>query len=160
MEWVIVSTGMFTSFLFEAAFGLVEVGSQGGKGAKVVGIGDSWENAITVTSPGDIGRVVAEIALTCPETQGVMFTAGDTVSMARLAEIVESVTGRQVGRELKTVEMLKAELRESPNDGMRKYRVVFAEGVGVAWAKERTFNVKMGMDMETAEEWARKNLKA
>lgn len=156
MEWVIVSTGMFTSFLFEPGTGLVDLSGEGE--ARVVGIGDSWANAITVTSPRDIGRVVAEIALACPEVKGVVFTAGDTVSMARLAEIVESVTGRGVVRELKTVARLKAELRERPDDGMRKYRVVFGEGVGVAWECEGTFNVRRGMEMETAEEWARANL--
>lgn len=158
MQWVIVSTGMFTSFLFEPAFGLVEL-SKDGEAAKVVGIGDSWANAITVTSPQDIGHVVAELAFQCPEIQGVVFTAGETVTMARLAEIVESVTGKEVERELKTVEMLKAELGASPEDGLRKYRVVFAEGVGVAWEKEATFSAERGMRMETAEEWARKNLK-
>lgn len=153
MEWVIVSTGMFTSFLFEPAFGLVGAGRD-----VVTGIG-GWGNAITVTSPRDIGRVVAELALVDVEVKGVVFTAGDTVTMARLAEIVEGVTGREVMRELKGVEQLKEELKENPEDGMRKYRVVFAEGVGVSWEKEKTFNVQRGMEMESAEDWARANLK-
>lgn len=49
--WVIVSTGMFISFLFEPAFGLVNA-----ERSVVTGIG-SWENEITVTSPEDIGRL-------------------------------------------------------------------------------------------------------
>lgn len=153
MKWVIVSTGMFTSFLFELGFGLVNEGRD-----VVTGIG-GWENSITVTSPRDIGRITAEVALGAPEVQGVVFTAGDTVSMTRLAEIVESVTGGKVERRLKTVEMLKDELKESPDDGMAKYRVVFAEGVGVSWEKEKTFNVQRGIETETAEEWARANLR-
>ena len=152
MEWVIVSTGMFTSFLFDAVFGLVDEGRE-----RVMAIG-SWENAITVTSPVDIGRVVAEIALAAPEVKGVVYTAGDTVTMARLAEIVEGVMGREVERELKTVEQLKEELARDPENGVRKYRVVFAEGVGVSWPREGTLNVLRGMDVEGAETWARRNL--
>lgn len=153
MQWVIVSTGMFTSFLFEPAFNLVNAQRD-----TVTAIG-SWENSITVTSPQDIGTITAEIALAAPEIQGVVFTAGDTVSMAQLAGIVERVTGKEVKRVLKTVPQLKEELAAEPNDGMRKYRVVFAEGVGVSWEKEKTFNVQRGIRTETAEEWARRNLR-
>lgn len=98
--------------------------------------GRGWENCITVTSPKDIGTITATIALSAPEVQGVVFTAGDTVSMTHLAEIVENVTGREVKRVLKTVPQLKAELAEAPDDGMRKYRVVFGESVGVSWERD------------------------
>ncbi|EME45949.1 hypothetical protein DOTSEDRAFT_51557 [Dothistroma septosporum NZE10] len=128
--WVIVSTGMFISFLFEPAFGLVNAERN-----VVTGIG-SWENEITVTSPEDIGRLTAEIALAHPEAQGVLYTAGDTISMSGLANVVAKVTGKEVTRVLKTVPDLEAELGKDPLDGMRKYRVVFAQGRGVAFGEK------------------------
>jgi hypothetical protein len=154
MEWVIVSTGMFTSFLFEPSIGLVSAERD-----TVMAIG-SWENAITVTSPRDIGRLTAEIALAAPEIKGVIFTAGDTVSMQRLAHIVDGVLDRKVKRTLKTVPQLKEELAAASSNAILKYQVVFGEGVGVSWDKAKTFNVQRGIATETAEEWARSHLKA
>lgn len=147
-QWVIVSTGMFISFLFEPAFGLVD-----SKREVVTALG-SWENAITVTAPEDIGRVTAELALVFPDTKGVVFVSGDTVSMRRLADVVEKATGTTVERVLKTVADLKSELAEQPSDAMRKYRVVFAEGRGVAWAMARSFNRVHNIETETVDDWA------
>lgn len=46
---------MFMSFSFEALFGVVS----GDRGTvRALGI---WENEVTVTAPGDIGVVVAEV---------------------------------------------------------------------------------------------------
>lgn len=155
VEWVIVSTGMFMSFLFEEAFGVVDL--RGGK-ATVTALG-SWENRLTVTAVEDIGRVVAELALVGGEERGVVFVAGDTVSMARLADVVDGfLGGREVERRVKTVGQLEEELAEAPDDVMRKYRAVFAAGVGVSWEKENSFNAKRGMDMVLVENWAKVNV--
>lgn len=148
MRWTILSTGMFTSFLFEPSFGLVDA-----KWETVTGIG-SWDNEITVTSPSDIGRLVAELVFTQPGPAGVVYAAGDTVSMRQLADIVARVSGHEVRRQLKAKDELRKELELDPGDGMKKYRVVFAEGTGVAWDKSQTFNEKIGMTMESAAEWA------
>lgn len=152
-KWVIVSTGMFISFLFEPAFGLVNAERD-----VVTGIG-SWENEITITSPEDIGRLTAEIALAHPDIEGLVYTSGDTISMKRLGDVVEKVMGSMVERVLKTVPDLKAELAEAPNDSMRKYRVVFAEGKGVAWSKSESFNEAQGIATQNVENWARQYLK-
>lgn len=153
VEWVIVSTGMFMSFLFEEAFGAV-----GLRSGKVTALG-SWENKLTVTAVEDIGRVVAELAIVGVEEKGVVFVAGDTVSMARLADVVDGLLGgRKVERSVKTVAQLEEELVESPDDVMRKYRAVFAAGVGVSWDKRNSFNAKRGMDMVLVEDWAKVNV--
>lgn len=151
--WVIVSTGMFTSFLFEPAFCLVNAERD-----TVTAIG-SWENRITVTSPQDIGLITAELALVDTEVQGVVYTAGDTVSMESFADLVEHLSNAQVKRLLKTVPQLRKELADDPEDSMKMYRVVFGEGIGVSWDKEGTYNARQGIATETAEEWARKYLK-
>lgn len=41
---------------------------------------------------------------------------------------------------------------------MKKYRAVFAQGVGVAWPVSRTFNAARGIKTTTAREWAEANL--
>ncbi|MCJ1364792.1 hypothetical protein MMC16_003909 [Acarospora aff. strigata] len=117
-EWVIVSTGLFMSFL----------------------------------------RVVAEVVLAAPEAHGVVFTAGETSSYGRVAEVVEKVLALEVEREEWTVERLRQDSAQDPENGMKKYRVVFAEGKGVAWDTEHTFNVQRGMGLQGVEDWARLNL--
>lgn len=152
MAWVILSTGMFTSFLFEPAFGLVTKDR-----TKVMAIG-SWENSITVTSPKDIGRIVAELVYVYPEVQGVVYAAGDTISMQRLANLVERVLSRPVEKSLKPVSDLKRDLSSDPENGMLKYRVVFGEGIGISWDKSSTFNAAKDIPTETVDEWAVLNL--
>jgi hypothetical protein len=56
-EWVIVSTGIFMSFLFEEFWGVVDVKEK----KWVVRALGSWENKVTVTTPEDIGRLTARI---------------------------------------------------------------------------------------------------
>lgn len=124
-EWVIVSTGMFTSFLFEPSFGLVDLA---GNTVRALG---SWDTAVTVTTPEDIGALTAEVCFAEPQVaNSVVYTAGDTITYARLADTVDSVLGRTVRRVEWSVLQLKEELSEDPEDPIKKYRVVFAEGRG------------------------------
>ena len=108
---------------------------------------------LTITSPVDIGILTAEIALVHPDIRGVVYTSGDTISMRRLADVVENAAGKKVTRVLKTVPELKSELAENPSDAMRKYRVVFGEGKGVAWSKNDSFNGVHGIETESVEAW-------
>jgi hypothetical protein len=93
MEWVIVSTGMFTSFLFEPSFGVVDLAQN-----TVRALG-SWDTAVTVTTPEDIGALTAEICFAEARiVNSIVYTAGDTLTYAHLANIVDSVLGRKVRR--------------------------------------------------------------
>jgi hypothetical protein len=72
-EWIIVSTGMFTSFLFEPSFGVVNLAQN-----TVHALG-SWDTAVTVTTPEDIGALTAEIYFAEPPiVNSIVYTAGDT----------------------------------------------------------------------------------
>jgi hypothetical protein len=145
---------MFISFLFLPAFGIVD------EDRSIVTAIGSWDNRLTVTSPADIGRVTASLALQYTDENGVIFIAGDTVSMSDIAELIESHSeGKQVQRRLKTVKDLEQELQEDPHESMKKYRVVFGQGKGVSWDKEGgTFNHRVGMKLETVKDWAAKSL--
>lgn len=152
-KWVIVSTGMFMSFLFEGFFGVVNT-----ERTAVRALG-SWQNRVTVTTPQDIGKVTAEVVFATPEVENeVVFTAGDTVSYEHLADVVEKVLGRKIERREWSLEELRDELKNDPGNTLKKYRIVFAEGRGVAWDMERTLNWKRGIEMVGVEEWARENL--
>lgn len=147
-DWIIVSTGMFTSFLFEPAFGLVDL-----EGGTVHALG-SWDNRLTVTTSDDIGRLTAAIlAHEPPIRNAVVYVAGDTFSYAQLADMVERHLGRDVERVLWDMDRLRSEIAAHPDDGMRKYRLAFARDTGVAWDKDRTFNAAQGIEVTDVPTW-------
>ena len=149
-EWIIVSTGMFTSFLFEPAFGLVDL-----RAGIVRGLG-SWDTRVTVTTPDDIGRCTAAILFeTPPIANRVVYLASDTVSYGQLANIVAGVTECVVERELLTDARLCADREANPADGMAAYRIAFARGDGMWWDKEKTYNAARGIPMVDVAAWLR-----
>lgn len=149
-EWIIVSTGMFTSFLFEPAFGLVDL-----RAGIVRGLG-SWDTRVTVTTPDDIGRCTAAILFeTPPIANRVVYLASDTVSYGQLANIVEGVTECVVERELLSDARLRADREANPADGMAAYRIAFARGDGMWWDKEKTYNAARGIPMVDVAAWLR-----
>jgi len=153
MEWIIVSTGMFTSFPFVPEFGVVDLANN------IVHALGSWDTAVTVTTPEDIGELTAEILYAEPRiVNRVVYTAGDTITYRRLADIVDSVLDRKVQRVEWSVSRLKDELAADPENSFKKYRVVFAEGRGVAWDMEQTFNAQHGIKVKNVEQWVRDNL--
>jgi len=148
IEWVIVSTGMFTSFLFEPAFGVVDLSKPA-----VHALG-SWDTRLTITTPEDIGLLTATILFAQPAfANQVVYVAGDTITYGQLAHALESVFGREVERVEWTVPMLGAELAKQPDDQLSKYRLVFAQGKGVAWDKASTFNAEQNIELVTLERW-------
>jgi hypothetical protein len=151
--WVIVSTGMFTSFLFEPSFGVVDLDND------VVHALGSWDNTVTVTAPDDIGALTAEICLFQPTiVNSVVYTAGDTISYARLADTVEVVLGREMQRVEWTLPWLERELAGAPDDVILQYRMAFADGTGVSWDMDRTFNAQQSIGVVDVEQWMRANL--
>ncbi|KDQ21815.1 hypothetical protein BOTBODRAFT_26226 [Botryobasidium botryosum FD-172 SS1] len=156
-EWVIVSTGVFTSFLFDPSFNVVDFD------AGVVHALGSWDNRITVTTVEDIARLTAEIIHAEPKfANEVVYTAGDTCSYAQVADIVDSILeskGRpKAERIVWDLPTLREGLRQNPDDTCTKYRDVFAHGKGAAWDMEQTFNYQRGIPVVSAKEWAQKNL--
>lgn len=152
-EWLIVSTGMFTSFLFEPVFGVVDLA------ANTVHALGSWDTSVTVTTPEDIGLLTAEILFTRPRLKNqVVFVAGDTLTYGELADTVDRVLERKLIREAWSVAQLSADLALDPDDTMKKYRAVFAQEEGVAWDQSRTFNYQQHIDVMNVERWIRQNL--
>lgn len=154
-QWIIISTGMFTSFLFEPSFGVVDLAQN-----TVHALGD-WDTAVTVTTPEDIGLLTARIVFAEPPIANqVVYTAGDTLTYGELADTVDAVLGRTVKREPWSVPALQADLAQTPEDLLKKYRVVFAQGNGVAWDPAVTFNVQQQIEVTSVADWINANLKA
>jgi Dinucleotide-utilizing enzymes involved in molybdopterin and thiamine biosynthesis family 2 len=153
-EWVIVSTGMFTSFLFEPSFDVVDLDRR-----TIHGLG-SWDTRVTVTTPEDIGKLTTEILLTEPRIANeIVYVAGDTISYGKLAEVVERVTGRTFEKEEWTMDKLLADLAAAPDDVMTRYRAAFARGDGMWWDKAGTFNAEKGISVQDVEEYLRARLR-
>ncbi|EYE95250.1 isoflavone reductase family protein [Aspergillus ruber CBS 135680] len=165
LQWTIISTGMFTSFLFEPSFGVVDL-----ENASICALG-SWENRVTLTTPADIGRITAEIVLglnssssagttissdpsssPSPDSGKVLFIGGDTISYAELASLVERESS------LLNVGDAQNALGRDPGNALLKYQVVFEQGQGVSWDLEGTWNWQRGIRAMTTAEWAEGNL--
>ena len=152
-QWLIISTGMFTSFLFEPVFGVVNLAEN-----TVHALG-SWDTCVTVTTPEDIGLLTAQILLAQPRLANqVIYTAGDTLTYGELADKIDKVLKRNVQRVEWPVAKLNADLALEPDDAIRKYRAVFAQGKGVAWDQSCTFNARHGVEVMDVEHWMRLNL--
>lgn len=80
-EWVIISTGMFMSYLFEPEFGVVDLENNA-----LHALG-SLDTAVTLTTPDDIGLLTAEIVFFAPTIRNeIVFLAGDTVTYGEVAD--------------------------------------------------------------------------
>ena len=156
VKWTVVSTGIFMSFLFEPFWGIVDTSREGGAGGRVVvrALRD-WEHGVSVTDVNDIGRVLARILAGEVNAENkVLCVSGDSIQYRKLADVVERVVGREVAREAWSVKFLEEELSKDPEDGIKKYRLVFA-GDGVCWGIERTVNHELGLKMTDVETYAK-----
>ncbi|EKT62923.1 aromatic alcohol reductase [Providencia burhodogranariea] len=147
-EWVIVSTGMFTSFLFEPAFDVVNLSEN------TINALGGWGTQVTVTSPIDIGRLTTDIYLHQPRiVNEVVFIAGETLSYRALADVVEKIIGKPFIRKAFTLAYLQKELNDKPDDQMLRYRVAFAKENGVWWPISQTYNVQNNIQTQNVEAW-------
>ena len=154
-EWVIISTGMFMSYLFEPEFGVVDL-----KDNAIHALG-SLDTAVTLTTPEDIGLLTAEIVFFEPTIRNkIVFLAGDTVTYGEVADKLEAALGRRFSRSEWTVPFLMDELTNDPKNMMRKYRAAFALGRGVAWDKAATFNQRHAIPVTDVSAWIGANLSA
>ncbi|SDA92663.1 aromatic alcohol reductase [Sinorhizobium sp. NFACC03] len=154
-EWVIISTGMFMSYLFEPEFGVVDL-----KNSEVHALG-SLDTAVTLTTPEDIGKLTAEIVFAEPRIiNEIVFLAGDTVTYGEVADKLEAGLGHPFRRSEWSVPFLMEELAKDPQNMMRKYRAAFAMGRGVAWDKAGTYNERHSIPVTDIDAWIHANLGA
>jgi hypothetical protein len=151
-EWAIISTGIFTSYLFEPGFGVVNE-----KERTVYGLGN-WQYAVTLTTPEDIGILTAEIFFHQPRFRDqVVYIAGDTLTYGEIADLMQFHWGGEIHRELLDKARLVNDVRHHPESVAAKYRLAFGRSDGVAWNKADTFNARQGINTITAREWLAEN---
>lgn len=152
-EWVIISTGMFMSYLFEPEFGVVDL-----KNNAVHALG-SLDIAVTLTTPDDIGALTAAVVFAQPRIRNeIVFLAGDTVTYREVADKLQAGLGRPFSQAEWTEQYLLDELARDPHNMMRKYRAAFAQGRGVAWDKSGTFNQRHAIPVTDVASWIHSNL--
>ena len=155
-EWVIISTGMFTSFLFEPVFGVVDFETD------TVNALGSLDTCVTLTTPEDIGRLTAEIVFFEPRfCNEIVYLAGDTLAYGEVAGLLEWVLKRPFKTNVWSVPCLVDDMEKESDENakhIRKYRAVFGQGRGVAWPMETTFNAQHGFAVTSAEQWALEHL--
>ncbi|WYZ39968.1 hypothetical protein EsH8_IV_000309 [Colletotrichum jinshuiense] len=148
--WVVVSTGLFMSFLFVGDFGVVDFERR-----KLRALG-AWDVEVTLTGPDDIARVAAEIVFDPRDIDGretnVAYVAGDTVSYGRAADLVQQrFPGVGFEREEWSMDVLRANLEKDPQDTWNKYRGIFGAAKGISWPVEKTVNYERGIGLEDLE---------
>lgn len=100
----------------------------------------------------DIGALTAEVVFAQPTIRDeIVYLAGDTVTYGEVADKLQTVLERPFTKAEWTVPHLKPELAQDPENHIKKYRAVFAEGKGVAWPKRDSFNGRNGIKVTTAE---------
>jgi hypothetical protein len=152
VKWTIVSVGIFMSFLFEQYWGVVDREED----RLTVRALRSWNHKFTVTDVSDIGKVLARVVAGDVEAEDrTVYAAGDTISYAQLAHVVETIAGSTVVREEWSMPHLKAELEKDPENLIKKYRLIFARD-GVWWDKELSVNHKLQIPCIDIETYARK----
>jgi hypothetical protein len=153
MEWVIISTGMFMSYLFEPEFGVVDLQND-----TVRALG-SLDTAVTLTTPDDIGALTAEVVFAQPRIRNeIVYLAGDTVTYGEVADKLEAGLGRPFTRSVWTEQYLLDELAGDPQNMMSKYRAAFAQGRGMSWDKSSTFNQRRAIPVTDVSSWIHANL--
>ncbi|HIE1453600.1 TPA: aromatic alcohol reductase [Serratia marcescens] len=152
-EWVIISTGIFMSYLFEPDFGVVDLQND-----TVHALG-SIDNTMTLTTPDDIGMLTAAIVFKTPRILNeIVYIAGDTLTYAEVADKLQSALGRPFSCTEWSEQYLMDKLALNPQDMMSKYRAVFAQGRGVAWDKKQTFNERHNIPVTDVAAWINANL--
>ena len=118
-----------------------------GEGRRILRAVGAWENKSTLTTPEDIGKLTAAILF--EDNPGmkneIVYMAGERVSYVQVSNLVDEVLETKVQSEVWTVEALKEQLRKDPENVLKRYRAVFAEGHGCSWDKEGTVNAKTAL---------------
>jgi len=153
-HWIIVSTGMITSFLFREDFGVINL-----SGKVIHALGD-WQHSLTLTSCEDIGAVTVEVLFHQPEIlDQVVFVSGDTVTFQEIADKMENLFEEKFERALWDRTYLEQKLNDEPDNIFNRYRLVFTHP-GVTWPMNETFNHRNNIQTTGIVEWAKAHITA
>lgn len=151
-HWIIVSTGMITSFLFREDFGVISLSDR-----TVRALGD-WQHALTLTSCEDIGKLTVEILFHQPEIlDQVVFVAGDTLTFEEIFDTIDGLFADGFDRQLWDIPQLEKEVQSSPDNVFNRYRLVFTHPA-VTWPMSATFNYQHNIPTVGVGRWMKENV--
>lgn len=151
-HWIIISTGMITSFLFREDFGVIDLSN------KVIHALGDWQHSLTLTSCEDIGTVSVEVLFHKPEIlDQVVYVAGETASFKEIGDKMDRLFNVKFERVLWDDKFLKNKLKDDPSNIFNRYRLVFTHP-GVTWPMEITFNHHNNIPTVGIEQWANDNI--
>lgn len=151
-HWIIVSTGMITSFLFREDFGVINLSQ------KIVHALGDWQHSLTLTSCEDIGTLTVEVLFHKPEIlDQVVFVSGDTVTFQEIADKMDSLFDTRFERALWSSNYLEQRLNDDPENIFNRYRLVFTHP-GVTWPMEVTFNYRNNIPTTGIVQWAKEHV--
>jgi len=153
-HWIIVSTGMITSFLFREDFGVINLSE------KIIHALGDWQHSLTLTSCEDIGELTVRVLFHQPEIlDQVVFVSGDTVTFEEIADKMEGLFKTRFERILWDRTSLEQNLKDNPDNIFHRYRLVFTQP-GVTWPMSETFNHHNHIPTTGIVDWARANITA
>lgn len=88
----------------------------------------------------------------------IVYIGGDTITYGQLANIAESLSGQKFKRTLSNITEIQDDLKNDPTNFVKKYCSIFGAGRGVSWELEKTFNFQKGIEITSAEQWAKDNI--
>ncbi len=151
-HWIIVSTGMITSFLFREDFGVINLSEK-----KISALGD-WQNSLTLTSCEDIGNLTIEILFHQPEIlDQVVFIAGDTLTFEEMFHKLEGLFDMGFDRKVWDIPQLEKDAKDNSDNVFSRYRLVFTNP-GVTWPLSDTFNYQNKIAAVGFERWIKENI--
>lgn len=151
-HWIIVSTGMITSFLFREDFGVINLSEK-----KISALGD-WQNSLTLTSCEDIGNLTIEILFHQPEIlDQVVFIAGDTLTFEEMFHKLEGLFDTGFDRKVWDIPQLEKDAKDNSDKVFSRYRLVFTNP-GVTWPLSDTFNYQNKIATVGFERWINENI--
>lgn len=151
-HWIIVSTGMITSFLFREDFGVINLSEK-----RISALGD-WQHSLTLTSCEDIGNLTIKILFYKPEIlDQVVFIAGDTLTFEEMLHKLERLFDTKFVHKVWDIPQLEKEIKDSSDDVFGRYRLVFTDP-GVTWPVSDTFNYQNKIATVDFERWIKENI--
>ena len=151
-HWVIVSTGMITSFLFREDFGVISL-----SGKRITALGD-WQHSLTITACEDIGHLTIEILFHQPEILNqVVFIAGDTLTFEEMANKLDTLFNVTFDRKVWDTPYLEHAAKFNSDNVFNRYRLVFTHP-GVTWSMSQTFNVQNNIPTVDMARWLKENM--
>jgi len=154
LDYLLISCGIFTDFLFGRVFGVVDLSGE----KVVVRAPGSFDISITCTSLVDIAALTARLMVSGMHRQEVKIS-GSTLTYQEIANIVEEALEEPVQRELLSLSGLQARVAADPNDIDARYHLVIAAQKGMFWPDSSSWNVQHQIPTESARDWAMKHLR-